>query len=131
MSHYPNCDGNGEKISKSDLVKVEGKHLNIVEEVLHEQKVLYDFVPENGEPFDALGIVDRLTNRKLISWDLHHMFISEERSYGSIQCVYENGIFSFAHVDCSQYNEDNLPHTPEDEMYFHIYSVVNGLLKIK
>ena len=115
----------------SHYFEVDGKHLNIVEEVLHEQKVKFDYVPAKGESFDALGIVDRLAHRNLISWDLHHMFISEERSYGSIQCFYEKGIFNFSHVDCSQFNEDNLPLSPEDEMYFHIYSVVNALLKSK
>lgn len=109
-------------------IEKDGKILNIVEEVLLEMKEKYEFVPEEREGFDALPIVDRLADRGIISWDTHHMFISEERSFGSIPCCIVDGVFIFPFLDCSEFNSGNLPRTPEDEMYFSIYCIVNKLI---
>lgn len=113
------------------LVERDGNLLNIVEEALFQLKEQYGVSPKEREGFDALPIVEKLLHRNLITWDMYHLFISEERSLGSIPCCMVDGKFEFPFIDCSKFDSANLPKEPEDEMYFHIYSVVNGLINKK
>lgn len=93
---------------------------------------LNSLIPENmeqTESLELLPLVEEMLEKNLISWDMYHLFISEERSHGSIPFTLKEGKFVLPFMDCSEYSEGNIPFTPEEEMFFHIYQVANTYLE--
>lgn len=93
---------------------------------------LYDhlgYIPSEGETFEALYLVEVLWEQRLISWDVYHEFISEERSSGRVPCYIKDFHFNFPHIDCTKFHSNNLPKDDVEEMYFTIYRVVNDELR--
>lgn len=106
----------------------DGYILNPIQESLMQIKENYGIDYENGEEFEVIHLVDRLVHEGLISWDMHHLFISEERSFGGIMGRIQNGKFAYLDIDCSQFNEENPPSEPEEEMYVYIENQINQFL---
>ncbi|WP_019156906.1 hypothetical protein [Robertmurraya massiliosenegalensis] len=97
--------------------------MNLVEEALNKISQLEGHTIKNGEQFDCLPIVDSLLDKRLITWDTYHLFISEERSYGSIPGVIKDGVFSFP------FKHDQDVYIPENDMYNVLCNLINFILK--
>lgn len=84
--------------------------------------------PKYGEHMEAFMIVSILKEDELINEETYDLFVTEERNYGSMPCQLVDGVFDFKNIDCSKYHAANKPTTPEEKMYFAIYSKINLLL---
>lgn len=79
----------------------------------------------NGkEVIYVIDIVEKLLARKILSREDYHLFITEERHYGTIEGEIKNGDFFIKGVEIS----DNLK-SPECRMYRNIQEQANKMLK--
>lgn len=67
----------------------------------------------------------------MISYAIYELFITEERNSGNIEGVINNNRFDYLQIDCSMFSEENLPTTPEEEMYWFIYQIINNMINEK
>lgn len=94
-------------------------------------QVLSKFKLKEGETIEVGLIVEELFKRKMISYAIYELFITEERNSGNIEGVINNNRFDYLQIDCSMFSEENLPTTPEEEMYWFIYQIINNMINEK
>ncbi|MEK4487954.1 hypothetical protein MHH81_20820 [Psychrobacillus sp. FSL H8-0484] len=92
------------------------------------ENVLMELQSKITEDMVLCNFILELTNNNLLTDEMYEIFITEERSYGEVPFVLNNGIFEFPFMDCSKYEENLKPTTIKEEMYIHIYHMVNSIL---
>ena len=89
-----------------------------------------NYLPQEGDVLPVLVVVEVLKEQNLITYEDYHLFITDERSYGSVQGIIKDYQFTFSSMNFE--DVEPVSGIPEDEMYYRVFKLINAeLLEMK